>query len=161
MACRSCHHQGLKPHSFHGSARLKPCPDTNQIITSCSRKCRNSSRRLSAGACGDRRLAHARKSRLKGECRQDCLPHKTDRTSARLKPCPDTNQIITSCSRKCRTSGRRLSAGACGDRRLAHARKSRLKGECRQDCLPHKTGRTSRKWPEAATSYLLDRKSTR
>src|ERR1017187_2976973 len=50
MACRSCHHQGLKPHSFHGSARLKPCPDTNQIITSCSRKCRNSSRRLSAGA---------------------------------------------------------------------------------------------------------------
>src|ERR1022692_2237429 len=42
MACRSCHHQGLKPHSFHGSARLKPCPDTNQIITSCSRKCRNS-----------------------------------------------------------------------------------------------------------------------
>src|ERR1019366_5547650 len=45
MACRSCHHQGLKPHSFHGSARLKPCPDTNQIITSCSRKCRNSSDR--------------------------------------------------------------------------------------------------------------------
>src|ERR1039458_10202940 len=45
MACRSCHHQGLKPHSFHGSARLKPCPDTNQIITSCSRKCRNSSGR--------------------------------------------------------------------------------------------------------------------
>src|ERR1017187_4996168 len=45
MACRSCHHQGLKPHSFHGSARLKPCPDTNQIITSCSRKCRNSRRR--------------------------------------------------------------------------------------------------------------------
>src|ERR1017187_3163877 len=42
IACRSCHHQGLKPHSFHGSARLKPCPDTNQIITSCSRKCRNS-----------------------------------------------------------------------------------------------------------------------
>src|ERR1017187_5332148 len=49
IACRSCHHQGLKPHSFHGSARLKPCPETNQIITSCSRKCRNSSRRLSAG----------------------------------------------------------------------------------------------------------------
>src|ERR1039458_6821615 len=44
IACRSCHHQGLKPHSFHGSARLKPCPDTNQIITSCSRKCRNSRR---------------------------------------------------------------------------------------------------------------------
>src|ERR1035438_9412600 len=52
IACRSCHHQGLKPHSFHGSARLKPCPDTNQIITSCSRKCRNSCRRASA-----RRLA--------------------------------------------------------------------------------------------------------
>src|ERR1039458_4679328 len=45
MACRSCHHQGLKPHSFHGSARLKPCPFTKQIIKSCSRKCRNSSGR--------------------------------------------------------------------------------------------------------------------
>src|ERR1035441_725521 len=32
-------------------------------------KCRNSSRRLSAGACGDRRLAHVRKSRLKGGCK--------------------------------------------------------------------------------------------
>src|ERR1039458_5075884 len=56
MASRACHHQGLKPHSFHGSARLKPCPDTNQIITSCRRKWRNSSRRLSAGvlrACGE------------------------------------------------------------------------------------------------------------
>src|ERR1039457_4551879 len=42
MARRSCHHQGLKPHSFHGSARLKPCPDTNQIITSCSRPGRSS-----------------------------------------------------------------------------------------------------------------------
>src|ERR1035441_9901509 len=84
MACRSCHHQGLKPHSFHGSARLKPCPDTNQIITSCRRKCRISSRRLSAGACRDRRLAHVRKSRLKGGCRQDCLPHKTGGTSAAL-----------------------------------------------------------------------------
>src|ERR1039457_6191971 len=49
IACRSCHHQGLKPHSFHGSARLKPCPDTNQIITSCSRKCRNSRSPLSSG----------------------------------------------------------------------------------------------------------------
>jgi hypothetical protein len=75
---------GAKAHSFRGSAWLKPCPDTNQIITSCSRKCRNSRRRLSAGACGDRRLAHVRKSRLKGGCRQDCLPHKTGGTSAAL-----------------------------------------------------------------------------
>src|ERR1035441_6396279 len=54
IASRSCHHQGLKPHSFRGSARLKPCPDTNQIITSCIRKCRNSSRRLSAGLRGSK-----------------------------------------------------------------------------------------------------------
>src|ERR1019366_171254 len=53
MASRACHYQGLKPHSFPGTARLKPCPDTNQIITSCSRKCRNSSRRLKAGGSQD------------------------------------------------------------------------------------------------------------
>src|ERR1035438_93138 len=65
MACRSCHHQRLKPHSFHGSARLKPCPDTNQIITSCSRKCRNSRRRLKAGGSQDwlpHRQVHTRYS---------------------------------------------------------------------------------------------------
>jgi len=28
-----------------------------------------------AGAFGARRLAHRSKSRLKGGCRQDCLPH--------------------------------------------------------------------------------------
>src|ERR1035438_9404707 len=43
----------LKPHFFHGSARLKPCPDTNQIITSYSRKCRTSRRRLKAGGSQD------------------------------------------------------------------------------------------------------------
>jgi hypothetical protein len=42
-------------------------------------------RRFSAGACGDRRLAHVRKSRLKGGRRQDCLPHKAGRTSAALQ----------------------------------------------------------------------------
>ncbi len=31
----------------------------------------------------------------------------------------------------------RLSAGTCGVRRLARGPKSRLKGGCRQDCLPH------------------------
>ena len=44
IASRSCHHQGLKPYAFRGSARLKPCPDTNQIITSRSRKLRASTR---------------------------------------------------------------------------------------------------------------------
>src|ERR1039458_8179985 len=75
MACRSCHHQGLKPHSFHGSARLKPCPDTNQIITSCSRKCRNSRRRLKAGGWS-----------FYISVRISCRSHRAS-TKPRLMPC--------------------------------------------------------------------------
>src|ERR1035441_6380492 len=83
MACRSCHHQGLKPHSFHGSARLKPCPDTNQIITSCSRKCRNSWQSP----------AFSRRLRLRGLAQRAKKPPKR-RLRARL-PAPQSGGAAT------------------------------------------------------------------
>src|ERR1039457_1084214 len=83
----SRHHQGLKPSTSRmGSARLKPCPDTNQMIQA---------QYLSHGS-----------ARLKPcpDTNQMIQAQYLSHGSARLKPCPDTNQMITSCSRKCRNS---------------------------------------------------------
>src|ERR1035441_4211400 len=74
--CPEGHYEQVSPspgakaqYLSHGSARLKPCPDTNQIITSCSRKCRNSRRRLKAGGSQDW-LPHSQVHTRSSACRR-------------------------------------------------------------------------------------------
>ena len=113
IASRSCHHQGLKPYAFRGSARLKPCPDTNQIITSRSRKLRASTRvstRHAISACATKTQATGDRDRQRYYA---TFPRPVTHSTPSY-PSAKTVRLSPSSPGQARLSGSGRSTAACG-----------------------------------------------